>query len=202
MDNVLTGRLIRVLRTDAQMTQRQLAQKLGITEQAISKWERGFGSPDITLLSDLSDLFGVGIEKILAGELQPNERDRGNMKKIKFYVCPDCGGVTTATGGAEVSCCGRKLQPLVPSEVTQEHQLKIETVEDDYFITCPHEMTRAHYISFVAYVSMDKLFMVRLYPEQDAALRIPQMYRGTLYYYCTQHGLMQDQQLLQRARGK
>lgn len=98
MDNDQVGRLIFSLRREKEMTQQQLADLLGITNRAVSKWERGPGSPDIALLPDLSQILGVNIEKILAGNLQPNESDRGNMKNIKFYVCQDCGGVLTSTG--------------------------------------------------------------------------------------------------------
>jgi transcriptional regulator with XRE-family HTH domain len=190
MDNDQVGKLIRNLRIEKQMTQRQLAEQLDITEQAVSKWERGCGSPDISLLPNLSDILGINIEKILAGNLQPNDDDRGNMKRIKFYVCPDCGGVLISTGEGEISCCGRKLPSLEALPSSGAHRLRVESVEDDYYITCAHEMSRSHYISFIAYVMTDKLLLTRLYPEQGAEIRIPKMYGGTLYYYCTQHGLM------------
>lgn len=193
MDNSQIGKLIRDLRAEKKMTQRQLAERMGITEQAVSKWERGLGSPDISLLSDLSEILGVNIEKILAGDLQPNDHDRGNMKKVKFYVCSDCGGILTATGEAEISCCGRKLAKLEVCPVDEGHRLQVESVENDYYITCAHEMSRSHYISFVAYVTSDKLLLTRLYPEQDAEIRIPKLYGGMLYYYCTKHGLMAEQ---------
>lgn len=189
MDNFQVGKLIRDLRVGKNMTQRQLAEQMGITDQTVSKWERGLGGPDISLLPDLSEILGVNIERILAGNLNPNDNDRGNMKKIKFYVCPDCGGVLTSTGDAEISCCGRKLKKLEPHKPDTKHRLKVEPVEDDLYITCSHEMTRSHYISFIAYVTADKLLMTRLYPEQGAEIRIPKMYGSTLYSYCTQHGL-------------
>ncbi len=189
MNNSQVGKLIRGLRAEKNMTQRQLADRMGVTAQAISKWERGLGGPDISLLPDLSEILGVNIEKILAGDLQPNENDRGNMKRIKFYVCPDCGGVLAATGEAEISCCGRKLTPQEPHQPDADHRLQVETVENEYYITCSHDMTRAHYISFIAYVTADRLLLTRLYPEWDAGIRIPQMYGGTLYAYCTRHGL-------------
>lgn len=190
MNNSQMGKLIRDLRVEKGMTQRQLAESLNVTEQAVSKWERGRGAPDVSLLSTLSGILGVHIEKILAGDLRPNNSDKGNMKKIKFYVCPDCGGVLTATGEAEISCCGRKLPSLVAHPADEAHRLRVEPVETDYYITCSHEMTRGHYISFIACVTPDKLLLTRMYPEQGAEIRIPQMRTGTLYHYCTQHGLM------------
>jgi desulfoferrodoxin (superoxide reductase-like protein) len=62
-------------------------------------------------------------------------------------------------------------------------------MDGDYYITFEHEMSKAHYISFVAYVACDRVLMVKLYPEQSAAVRFPQMYGGKLYAYCNQHGL-------------
>ncbi|MFV0363426.1 MAG: helix-turn-helix domain-containing protein [Suipraeoptans sp.] len=191
MVNSQIGNLIFKLRLEKQMTQRQLAEKLGITEQAVSKWERGLGSPDISLLSDLSQILGVNIDKMLAGDLQPNDIDGGNMKRIKFYVCPECGGVLTSTGEAEISCCGRKLNRLIAKTADEEHRLVVDKVENDYYITCSHEMTKNHYISFIAYVTIDKLLLTKLYPEQNAEIRIPQIHGGKIYYYCTQHGLME-----------
>ena len=55
-----------------------------------------------------------------------------------------------------------------------------------------HEMSKEHYIGFVAYVRFDRVLSVRLYPEQDAAVRLPEMYGGKLYYYCNTHGLFEQ----------
>lgn len=112
------------------------------------------------------------------------------MKQIKFYVCPNCGTIMTSTGEAEISCCGRRLLPLVAKAADEEHRVLIEAVEDENYVTFDHEMTKDHYISFVAYVSYDRVLLVKLYPEQSGELRIPRMRRGKLYVYCSQHGLM------------
>lgn len=186
------GKLIREIRLEKHMTQRQLAESLNITEQAVSKWERGIGSPDIALLSQLADILGINIEKILAGNLQANDSDSGNIQKIKFYVCPECGGILTSTGAAEVSCCGRKLAKLQATTADESHWLSVTQDEGEYYITSTHEMVRAHYISFIACVSADKLLLVKLYPEQGVEVRIPRLHGSTLYYYCTQHGLIKE----------
>lgn len=200
IDNIQVGKLICSLRKEKRMTQLQLAEQLGVTDKAVSKWERGLGGPDVSLLGDLSKLLGVNIEGILAGNLRPNDKDRGNMKRIKFYVCGDCGGVVTSTGDADISCCGRHLTKLEPRQADEMHRLLVEEVEDDYYITCPHDMNRSHHISFIAYVTADRLFLLRLYPEQEAAGRIPKMHGGILYYYCTEHGLMEDRSLTRQIR--
>ncbi|MBU3810703.1 MAG: XRE family transcriptional regulator, partial [Candidatus Niameybacter stercoravium] len=130
------------------------------------------------------------VEQILAGDLSPNEKDGGNMKKIKFYACPQCGNVVWSTGEAELSCCGRKLTALEVQKADEGHEAEIEEVEDDYYITINHEMTKSHFISFVAYVRYDRVLIVKLYPEQNAEVRFPKMRTGNIYAYCTQHGLI------------
>ena len=173
MDCVKVGKLILRLRKEHGLTQKQLADKMNLSDRTISKWERGLGCPDISLLHELSDVLNVNIEKILTGDLEPNRTDGGNIKRIKFYVCPTCGNILTATGEAKVSCCGRKLTALVPKPSDEEHHLHVETIEDDYYITFPHEMEKSHYLNFIAYVSYDRFLFVRLYPEQGSEVIIP-----------------------------
>ena len=189
MDCSRVGKLILELRKEKNITQKQLADKMNISDKTVSKWERGLGCPDISLLGKLSEILGVNIEKILLGTLEPNNADGGNMKKIKFYVCPNCGNVLTGTGEAEVSCCGRKLMPLISKLAEGTHKLNVEEIEDDFYITFTHEMEKTHYLSFVAYVSYDRVLLVKLYPEQGSEVRFPKMYAGKLYFYCCQHGL-------------
>ncbi|MDR2889759.1 MAG: helix-turn-helix domain-containing protein [Lachnospiraceae bacterium] len=124
MDNIQVGKLIRRLRAEKNMTQREIADQMGITEQAVSKWERGLGGPDISLLPELSTILGVN--------------------------------------------------------------------EDDYYVTIDHEMSREHYISFVAYVGYDRVLIVKLYPQQDAELRFPKMQGRRILAYCNQHGLWEE----------
>ncbi len=171
------------------MTQKEIADAMNISDKTISKWERGLGCPDVSLLSELSHILGVNIEKILLGDLNLNDADGGNMKKIKFYVCSNCGNVVSNTGKAEISCCGRKLKSLIAKSEDDEHKIKIDDIEEDCYITIQHDMTKSHYISFVAYVEYDRVLLVKLYPEQGAELRFPKMYGGKLYFYCSKHGL-------------
>lgn len=192
MDCTKVGKLLYDLRKEKRMTQKEIADKMNISDKTVSKWERGLGCPDISLLSELSDIFGVNIEKILQGDLSINDTDGGNMKRIKFYVCPACGNIITSTGLGEISCCGRKLESLQVQEINEEHNLQTTQVENDYYITFNHEMTKEHYISFVAYVMFDRVHLVKLYPEQNAEVRIPIMRKGDLYFYCSKHGLMKQ----------
>lgn len=189
MDCGKVGTLIYRLRKEQGLTQRQLADAVGVSDKAISKWERGLGCPDVTLLRELSRALNVNIGRILAGNLEPNDTDGGNMNRLKFYTCPNCGTILTATGEAEVSCCGRPLSPLVPKPAEGTHRLAVQPVEHDLYLTGSHEMSKEHYLTFVAYVLCDRMLFVRLYPEQSAEVRIPNMYEGRLFFGCSRHGL-------------
>jgi hypothetical protein len=113
------------------------------------------------------------------------------VKRTKFYVCEKCGNLLTSIGNCEIVCCGRKLSPLSPQKPDEAHRLNFEVIEDEYFITFPHPMTKEHYISFISYVRFDRVLTVKLYPEQSGELRFPQMRGGKMYYYCNTHGLFE-----------
>ena len=188
MDNVKIGNLINKLRKEKGMTQLQLAEKLHISDKTVSKWERGLGCPDVSLLTDLSQVFGVDL-KLLSGQLDANEERGGNMKKLNFYVCPECGNVITAMTDAGISCCGKKLKALEPVKAAEEDKLSVEIIENDYYISSNHPMVKEHYISFVALLTGDTLIMKKQYPEWDLQVRIPGRTHGKLIWYCTEHGL-------------
>jgi len=189
MDCDKVGKLILALRKEKNLTQKELADALNLSDRTISKWERGMGCPDVSLLKELSQILGVNIEKILTGNLNPNDNDGGNMKKIKFYVCPTCGNAMFSTGEADMSCCGRKLTALTAEADNENHIMRVEEIEDDYFITVDHEMSRAHYISFIAFIGYDRVLFIKLYPEQNAEARFPKMHGSKLAAYCSKHGL-------------
>ena len=189
MDCSKVGNLICSLRKEKNMTQKDIASRMNISDKTISKWERGLGCPDVSLLPELSQILGVNIEKILLGDLNPNDSVGGNMKKIKFYVCPECGNIITSTGVASVSCCGRKLQELAVANPDDGHIMKIENVEDELYISTEHEMTKEHYISFIAFATGDKLIIAKQYPEWNPQVRLPRFGHGRIYSFCTKHGL-------------
>lgn len=183
------GRLILTLRKDKEMTQKQVADLLNISDKAISKWERGLGCPDVSLLPDLSRVLGVNIEELLQGKMVPNEAIAGNMKKLRFHICPQCGNLLTATGEANVSCCGKRVEATQAVKADEQHRLHVEPVEDEFFLSSPHEMRKNHYITFVAHVTGDKVLLVKQYPEWDMQIRLPRLGHGRLYFHCSQHGL-------------
>ena len=190
MDQTKTGGLIRALRTQKGLTQKALAEAIGVGDKAVSKWERGLGCPDVSLLPELSRVLGVGLETLLSGSLDANDQERGNMKKLNFYVCPDCGNLITAATEVGVSCCGRTLLPLEPQK--SEEPLSVEKIDDSWFVSSSHPMTKDHYVSFVALLTGDTLFLRRLYPEWDLQTRIPAFGHGILLWYCTKHGLFRQ----------
>lgn len=186
------GILISKLRKEQNMTQKDVAERLCVSPQAVSKWERGIGCPDVSFLPALSELFGVALERLLAGDLSPAATDGGNMKRIKFYVCPDCGNILTATGGGELHCCGRKLEALKAKPADEEHRATVQAIEEDWYVTFSHPMEKGHYFRFAAYVTMDRVLLVRLYPEQGGEFRIPQIRGGgKLYLCCSRDGLFE-----------
>lgn len=189
MDYEKIGQSILYFRKERSMTQKQLAERLQVTDKAVSRWERGLGCPDVSLLAALSDVLGVDLSLLLSGDLPAEEKVGGNMKKANYYVCPHCGGIAMTTGLAELSCCGRKLSALVPQKASESEKLHLEKVEDEWFITSGHPMTKAHHIAFLAFAAGDRLQMIRQYPEWDLQTRIPARGHGTLLWYCTEHGL-------------
>ena len=189
MNTYVTGTTIRNLREDRRMTQAELAEKLGVSSKTVSKWETAKGLPDITLLQPLAQALGISVIELMNGEHITNRNVSGNLRRCKFYVCPICGNIIHSTGNAVVSCCGVTLPPLEAEEADDDHAVTIEQVEDEQFVTVRHPMTKAHFISFVAYVTCDRVQLVKLYPEGEAQTRLQMRGPGTLYYYCNRHGL-------------
>ena len=99
MDNIKFGKLILKLRKKQNMTQKELAEKLNVTDKAVSKWERGDSFPDITLLEPIAKELGVTVSELITGEKDLNDDEIKNKieqfakelkenrnKKIKKYI--------------------------------------------------------------------------------------------------------------------
>ena len=200
MNTYVTGTTIRQLRESRNMTQAELAEAIGVSSKTISKWETARGLPDITLLQPLSQALGISVIELMNGQHIINRNVSGNMLRDSFYVCPLCGNVIHSTGNTLVSCCGITLPALEAEEGDEAHPVTIETVEDEHFITADHPMTKEHYISFVAFVTSDRMQLVKLYPEGNAETRMQLRGMGTLYYYCNQHGLFKQRLPVRRGR--
>ena len=189
MNSYVTGSAIKQLREGRNLTQAELAEKIGVSSKTISKWETGKGLPDISLLQPLAGALGVSVIELMNGEPIANRNVSANMLRGKFYVCPVCGNVIHAMGNTLISCCGITLPALEAEEMDDDHTVTIESVEDEHYITVQHPMAKGHFISFVAFVTTDRMQMVKFYPEGDAATRLQLRGMGYLYYYCNQHGL-------------
>ena len=189
MDHTKIGKLIYTLRKEKGLTQLQLAKAMHISDKTVSKWERGLGCPDISLLCELSKILNVDLSELLRGQLTSNDILGGSMKRIKFYVCPNCGNILTALSDTAISCCGKKLLPLELKKADAADRLSVEIIENEFFISANHEMTKEHYISFVALITDDALILRKQYPEWDLQARIPFFAHGQLVWYCTRHGL-------------
>ena len=190
MDNYVTGATIKSLRENKGMTQADLAGRIGVSSKAVSKWETARGLPDITLLEPLAKALDVSVMELMSGQTVFNRNVSCNMLRSRLYVCPVCGNPIHAAGEAAISCCGILLPALEAEEVDEEHRVTVEDVEDEKFITVHHDMTKQHYISFIAYVTSDRFWMTKLYPEGNAETRFQFRGRGWLYIYCNRHGLM------------
>ena len=190
MNAYITGSAIKNLREKKGITQTQLADVLGVSGKAVSKWETAKGLPDITLIEPLAKALGVSVTELMSGDMVTNKNVSSNVLRSVFYVCPLCGNIIRAMGDAVISCCGIALPPLEAEEVDEAHEIMIERVEDENFITVNHSMTKAHYISFLAYLTTDRVQFVKLYPEGNAETRFQLRGRGYLYIYCNKHGLM------------
>ncbi|WP_418739871.1 helix-turn-helix domain-containing protein [Enorma sp.] len=189
MPGYLTAETIKGLREGRGLTQRALADAVGVTDKAVSKWESGRGLPDISLVEPLAAALGVSVAELLTGDIRQNANRAGNLMRARFYVCPVCGNVVYALGEGSFSCCGVHLVPCEAEEPDEAHGLQVERVEDEWYVTLDHPMTKEHYISFIAYVTMDGITFKKLYPEQEAAARLRMGASGTLYAYCNRHGL-------------
>lgn len=192
MNQYVTGGVIRQAREKCGLTQAQLAAKLCVSDKAVSKWETGKGYPDITLLESLAQALGVSTIELLSGEAVTNGNRSFNVARAKLYVCPVCGNVIFAGGAAVISCCGLTLPPLEAEVPDEAHALTIEQVEDEYYVTAPHEMTKQHFISFLAAVTDSGLQLVKLYPEGNAEARFTVRRTRMLYWYCNRHGLFRQ----------
>ena len=192
MNTYVTSTTIKNLREKRNLTQADLAERLGVSSKTISKWETAKGLPDVSLLQPLAQALGISVIELMNGEPIVNQNVSANMLRSKFYVCPVCGNVVHSTGSSVISCCGITLPPLEADEADTAHEITVERVDDERFITVHHPMTKQHYISFLAYVTSDRIQMVKLYPEGNAETRFQPRGFGMLYWYCNRNGLFKQ----------
>lgn len=189
MNSYLTGAVIRELRERNRLTQAELADRLHVSDKTVSKWETGKGLPDVTLLEPIADAFGISIVELFSGAEIRNQNVSANVLRTKFYVCPVCGNVIQTLGEAVIHCHGVLLSPAEAEKADESHRAEIEISEDEYYICIDHEMSKTHYISFVAALSPERVQFVKLYPEGGAEARVKLSGVQKLLFYCNRDGL-------------
>lgn len=87
MDKEQFGRFVYQLRKEKNMTQKELGEKLHLTDKAVSKWERGLSYPDICVLDDLSQALDVSVVELLNGERAKSDAvmDTGKVQELIDY---------------------------------------------------------------------------------------------------------------------
>ena len=192
MNTLITGAVIKRLREAKGITQSELADRIGVSSKAVSKWETAKGLPDISLIEPLAVALGVSVTELMSGNTVTNKNTSCNILRSKIHVCPICGNIISSTGNAVISCCGITLMPIEAEDTDESHKLIIQKSEDEQFITVNHEMTKSHYISFIAYVTSDRFQLAKLYPEGNAETCFQIKGSGLLYIYSNKHGLMKQ----------
>ena len=189
MDRYVTGTVIKELREKYQLTQAEFAAKLNVSDKTVSKWETAKGYPDISLLEPIAQIFNISVTELISGNSVSNGNVSANMLRSKFYVCPVCGNSIHSMGEAVIQCHGIMLTPCQAEETDETHMIFIECVEDEYYVRIEHDMTKQHYISFIAALSSDKLQMIKIYPEGNAEARIKINGVKKILFYCNKDGL-------------
>ncbi len=191
MNQYVTGTVIKELREKHKLTQSELADKLNVSDKTISKWETGKGYPDITLLEPIAEAFGVSVTELISGKAINNVNVSANMLRSQFYICPVCGNIIHSMGEAVIQCHGVQLLPCHAEEADEKHKIIIERDADEYYVYINHEMTKKHYITFIAALSGEKLQLTKLYPEGNAETRFKVNGVKKILYYCNRDGLFQ-----------
>ncbi len=189
MNQYITGTTIREQRERNNMTQFQLAEILGVSDKTVSKWETAKGYPDITLLEPIANAFKISVPELISGNHVQNTNVSANMMRSRFYVCPVCGNIIHSMGDVVIHCHGIQLLPAQAEQVDDAHKIIVELVEDEYYVRIEHDMTKSHFISFIAAVSADRCQMVKLYPEGNAKARFKINGVKKIYFYCNRDGL-------------
>jgi len=86
MDHIKVGQFIAECRKKKDLTQAQLAEKLNITDRAISKWENGKAMPDSALMIDLCDILGINVNELLCGEVSDQEQRNEQLEELIFQM--------------------------------------------------------------------------------------------------------------------
>lgn len=145
--------------------------------------------PDLSLLEPLAKALGVSVAELLSGEYRTNANRAGNLLRSQWYVCPVCGNVVYALGQGSFHCCGVALPPAEAEEAEGEHAITLEQVEDDYYVTLDHPMSKGHFLSFMAYLTTDRGAAPKDLSGAGGGGSLPPSGTGQILAYCNRHGL-------------
>ena len=126
MDNRSMGQIISTIRKEKGMTQKDIAEKLGITDKAVSKWERDIAFPDTATIPKLAEILGVSVEDLLQAKAAPSTAPKGVDRVVDLclkavalamgvavVVTATLGGLDTKSGftmlGVGLACVGAYL---------------------------------------------------------------------------------------------
>lgn len=160
MNQYVTGTMIKSLREKCKLTQLQLADRLGVSDKTVSKWETGKGYPDITLLEPIADALSVSVAELLSGNTVCNSNVSANVMRSRFYICPVCGNIIHSMGEAVVHCHGVLLQPSEAEETDEFYKIFVDSIQ-----------------------------MFKLYPEGNVEARVKRNGVKRIYFYCNRSGL-------------
>ena len=148
------------------------------------------GLPDISLIEPLAKTLKVSVIELMNGEYITHQNKSSNMLKSNFSVCPICGNIIHTMGENINSCCGINLPILEADLENNKHIINCDILENEFFVSINHKMSKDHYISFIAYITNDRCEIVKLYPEQNAEVRFLKRGKGIIYAYCNKDGLI------------
>ena len=89
MDQLKIGKFIAESRKKVNLTQMQLSEKLGITDKAISKWERGISMPDTSIMLELCDILGISVNELLSGEKIDMENNEQKNEQLLLEMAKE-----------------------------------------------------------------------------------------------------------------
>ncbi len=112
MDQIKTGRFIKLLRTEKQLTQREIAEKLNISEKTVSKWETGNGLPEVSLMLPLCEILEISVNELLSGERLDTEKYYEKAEENILTLSADKIAPKTKTVVCNVSCILTVLSAL------------------------------------------------------------------------------------------
>ena len=92
MEQIKIGKFLKAIRTEKKLTQRQVAERLGISEKTVSKWETGSGLPEVSLMLPLCDLLGIGVNELLSGERLDDTRYAQRAEQNIMALGAKCRG--------------------------------------------------------------------------------------------------------------